>query len=65
MKEVQKMLCTIDKAIEEKYKEIRERGEILSGIEDLHRQIRYERPELAAYIERQMMDIATKEGDMA
>lgn len=61
---MQKMLCIIDGAIEEKYKEIRDRAKILSGIEDLHRQIRYERPELAAYIKRQMMNIAKKEGDL-
>lgn len=55
------MLCIIDKAIEEKYKEIREQGKILSGIEDLYRQIRYEHPELATYIKRRMMNIAEKD----
>lgn len=61
---MQKMLCAIDEAIEEKYKEIKGRGKVLAEIEELNKQIRYERPELAAYIKKQMLDRAKREGDL-
>lgn len=61
---MQKMLCAIDEAIEEKYKEIKGRGKVLAEIEELNKQIRYERPELAAYIKKRLLDMEKrKTGD--
>lgn len=45
-------------------KKKRERGEVLAEIEELNRQIRYEHPELAAHMKKQMLDMGKgKTGD--
>lgn len=54
----------IEKAILEKYAEIKRQGNILTGIEDLYRQIRFETPELAFHIRKRMLQIAKENGDL-
>lgn len=54
----------IEKAIIEKYAEIKQQGGILTGIEDLYRQMRFETPELAFHIRKRMLQIAEENGDL-
>lgn len=54
----------IEKAIIEKYAEIKQQGGILTGIEDLYRQVSFENPELARHIKKKMMQIAKENGDL-
>ena len=61
---MQRMLDAIDNAISEKYEEIRQSGKILVGIRDLNRQIRFNHPELAAHVEKRMMELAEEKGDL-
>lgn len=58
-----RMLNNIENAILEKYSEIR-KGKILSGIEEVYRQLKFENPELAIHIKKRMMDMAEKNGDL-
>ena len=61
---MRKIIEKIEKAILEKYAEIKRQGSILTGIEDLYRQIRFEKPELAVHIKKKMMQIAKENGDL-
>lgn len=61
---MENMLHKIEEAIEEKYKEIKKQGKILSGIEDVYRQVRFENPELAVHIKKKMLESAEKNGDL-
>lgn len=61
---MKKMLNTIEKAIEENYERVKKQGKILSGIEEVHRQVRFQNPELAAHIKKRMLEIAKDKGDL-
>ena len=58
------MLDKIEKAILEKYTEIKQQGSILTGIENLYRQVSFGNPELAAHIKKRMLQIAKNNGDL-
>ena len=62
---MQKMLDTIETAINEKYNQIKQQGKILQGIEEVHRQVRFENPELATHIKKRMLEIAENKGDLS
>lgn len=61
---MKKMLNTIEKAIEENYEKVKKQGKILSGIEEVYRQVRFQNPELAAHIKKRMLEIAENEGNL-
>lgn len=68
MKEVRAMETLesqIEKAIAEKYETIQQQGKILSGIEDVYRQVRYEHPDLAVYIKKRMLLMAKENGHLS
>jgi hypothetical protein len=61
---MQAMLTDIEAVIEKQYEKIRQQGKILSGIEEIYRQVRFESPELAAHIKKRMLDLAEEKGDL-
>lgn len=61
---MQKMLDTIEAAINEKYNQIKQQGKILQEIKEVHRQVRFQSPELAVHIKRRMTEIAKNKGDL-
>lgn len=61
---MKKMLITIEKAICEKYAEIREKGKILNGIDEVHKQIRFHNPDLAEHVKNRFLAIAKQNGDL-
>lgn len=58
------MIQQIEEIIERQYEKIRESGRVLSGIKECVRNIRYDEPVLAEYVERKMLTIAEKKGDL-
>lgn len=64
VKVMDEMESKIEKAVAEKYEIIRQQGKILSGIEDVYRQVRYEHPDLAVYIKKRMLLMAKENGDL-
>ena len=61
---MREIIKKIEKAILEKYAEIKQQGSILTGIEGLYRQVSFENPELAVHIKKKMMQIAKENGDL-
>lgn len=61
---MRKIIEKIDRAILEKYVEIKRQGGILTGIEALFRQVNFENPELAVHIKKRMLQIAKENGDL-
>lgn len=61
---MQKMLNNIENAIAEKYTEVKKQGDILSGIEDVFRQVRFHDPNLALHIKKRMLELAKEKGDL-
>lgn len=53
----------IDALILKRYEEIK-KGKIISRIEELHAEIRFQAPELANYIKKEMYRIAKEKGDL-
>lgn len=58
------MMLSINNAITKKYHEIIKNGNVFSGIENVFRQMRFEYPELAVHVKKQMMKMAEENGDL-
>lgn len=58
------ILDKIEEAIQEEYAEVKRKGSIIAGIEDIFRQVRFCNPELAQYIKKRLLDIAKNDGDL-
>ncbi len=58
------MVSKIDKAIERKYQEIRESGKVYRGIKKLYEDLHFEKPYLADYVRRKMMELAEENDDL-
>lgn len=52
MRKINKLLDKVEEAIQEEYAEIKSTGNILAGIENIFRQVRYRNPELAQHIKK-------------
>lgn len=64
MRAIDRLLSKIEKAMQEEYTEIKQQGSLLSGIENLYRQVRFQNPELASYVRKRLLDIAENNGDL-
>ena len=58
------MVSEIDKAIEKKYQEIRESRRVYRGINKFYEDLCFEKPYLAMYVRRKMMELAEEKGDL-
>lgn len=58
------MIQKVNRIIEQEYEKIKDSGKILSGIRECARNIRYEEPILAKYVEEKLLKIAEEKGDL-
>lgn len=63
-RELDDMILSINNAITRKYHEIIKNENVFSEIENVFRQIRFEYPELAVYVKKQMMKMAEENGGL-
>lgn len=64
MRKINRLLDKIEEAIQEEYAEIKRTGIILTGIENIFRQVRFRNPELAQHIKKRLLCIAKNNGDL-
>lgn len=61
---MKEMLKQIDAAIKDKYDSLKAVDMSATKIEDVHRQLRFEHPELAEYVRKKMLEMGKKSGDL-